>query len=295
MPRARPSTSKQQAPITSFFGAGDQQIPKKPKTLVSKHKSGSSFGQCPLCSRSFPLHSLARHASACNGPSTNADKMGKSAKEDLFYLEHQREPVPGLFIFENFITEEEERQILVELDRCQNNDVPWTPANFNGPHFGKRWGVHCDLRNRKVSAPEHPLPDFFEKILLPRLRRLRPMANIRPNEANAIDYRRKLGHYLSSHVDDRQLSKEPIANLSLAGDCYMTFGNEALHRNTLAATVRVWLPRRCLQVLTGKARYDFSHGIQNQDLHSDRRVSVTMRESPLTERLPPGIVSFQSL
>jgi hypothetical protein len=31
--------------------------------------------------------------------------------------------------------------------------------------------------------------------------------------------------------------------------------------------------------LTGRARYEFSHGIENNDLLSDRRVSVTMRET----------------
>jgi alkylated DNA repair dioxygenase AlkB len=103
-----------------------------------------------------------------------------------------------------------------------------------------------------------------------------------PNEANAIDYRRKQGHWLQAHVDDRRLSKEPIANLSLVGDCYMTYCNQAMHRNTAVKEKRVLLKRGTLQVLTGKARYDFSHAIANTDLLSDRRVSVTMRESPLT-------------
>jgi hypothetical protein len=45
---------------------------------------------------------------------------------------------------------------------------------------------------------------------------------------------------------------------------------------------RVLLKRGTLQVLTGNAGYDFSHAIANSDLLSDRRVSVTMRESPST-------------
>ena len=36
--------------------------------------------------------------------------------------------------------------------------------------------------------------------------------------------------------------------------------------------------------MTGRARYDFSHGISTSDIVSDRRVSVTMRESPLSAR-----------
>ena len=36
-------------------------------------------------------------------------------------------------------------------------------------------------------------------------------------------------------------------------------------------------------MLTGEARYSWEHGIRREDLHGDR-VSVTMRESPLTKK-----------
>lgn len=190
-------------------------------------------------------------------------------------------------MYENFITPEEEAQILAQLDgtnsEFESEFLPWKAANFNGTHHGKRWGVHCNLRDRQVGAAEHPLPQFIQQIILPKLKQLAPMKGCTPNEANAIDYRKASGHYLAAHVDDRQLSKEPIANLSLAGDCYMTFTNVATHRNAAVASHKVLLRRRCLQILTGKARYDFSHAIGHGDLLSDRRVSVTMRESPLTK------------
>lgn len=312
-----------QTPITSFFGcsshgggagvgnsASEKKLaPKSANKGLSLKKysrvKGSNFGQCPLCTRSFLLYKLEEHAANCRGappPATAAAGSNNNNPANIV-LVPSREPIPGLFLFEDFITEQEEAQILAELDgtttttdtshdtkdidesNIQNNGefLPWNASNFNGPHNGKRWGVHCNLRDRKVSAPENPLPRFVRSMLIPRLqKRVRPMTSITPNEANAIDYRRKLGHFLSDHVDDRKLSKEPIANLSLAGDCYMTFRNVAPQRNTAVTQARVWLPRRCLQVLTGRARYDFSHGIQNHDLCSDRRVSVTMRESPLT-------------
>jgi len=49
--------------------------------------------------------------------------------------------------------------------------------------------------------------------------------------------------------------------------------------------VKVLLKRRTLQILTGDARYNFSHGIKNEDLMSSSRISITMRESPLTEKI----------
>lgn len=109
-----------------------------------------------------------------------------------------------------------------------------------------------------------------------------------PNEANAIDYRRAGGDYLKAHVDDRRLSREPIANLSIVGDCVMTYRREKRRGGVEGgdgAVERVLLKRRTLQVLTGKARYDYSHGIGNEDLLSDRRISITIRESPISSSL----------
>ena len=305
------SSSKQQ-PLTAFFGGGTKrgqpiQVLRKSTTKRLRNANGSHFGSCPLCQGSFPYHQLERHASSCNGKSSaDAPTKKNPVKKDGVILSRSKptvakvsllprdnipptcEPIPGLFIYEEFITVEEERQILSELDGSDAASVgeflPWKLANFNGPHLGKRWGVHCNLRDRMVEAAENPLPNFVKQILMPKLLSLQPMNGCVPNEANAIDYRREQGHHLSAHVDDRKLSKESIANLSLAGDCYMTFRNVAPNRNTAVTVKRVLLKRRCLQILTGKARYDFSHEIQDADLLSDRRVSVTMRESPLTKR-----------
>eukprot|EP00978_Attheya_sp_CCMP212_P021556 scaffold63082_cov54-Attheya_sp.AAC.1 len=214
-------------------------------------------------------------------------EISQSPASTLAFIHPTSEPIPGLFLYEDFITTEEEEQILAALDKTSETapyDLPWKFAKFNGDHFGKRWGVHCNLRDRRVNAAENPLPPFITDLLLPKLLRVSSTKRSVPNEGNAIDYRRKQGHYLTNHVDDRQLSREPIANMSLVGDCYMTFRNEKQKTSSAPESHRVLLKRRTLQVLTGRARYDYSHGILNCDFLSDRRVSVTMRESPLTKK-----------
>lgn len=224
---------------------------------------------------------------------------------------------PGLYFFPDFISPDEERQILELLD--DPDALPaWKMGRFNGQHCGKRWGVHCNLRDRRVDAPEHPLPSWFHSIIVPRLHRLEcweqlakhkqqrrgpggrgdnnvnasssPVRIFTPNEANAIDYRRQRGDWLQAHIDDRKLSTEPIANLSLAGDCYMTFGNTKPQQpqSDRRKEYKMHLPRRGLQILTGPARYNYTHAIANSDLLSDRRVSITMRESPLTAKESSG-------
>ena len=196
----------------------------------------------------------------------------------------EQEHIPGLYLYENFITQEEEKLILSALDTETNN--PWKQSRFNGKNLGKRWGVHCNLRDRRVDVPQIPLPSFITDILIPKLNTISIMEGCIPNEANAIDYYKNYGHYLKHHVDDRFLSKEPIANLSLAGSCYMTFIYDKKNKNnntlSLPLKKKVLLRPKTLLILTGKSRYDYSHGIYHEDLLSTRRVSVTMRESPLS-------------
>ena len=266
---AASTKTKKQKRLTDFFG--NQNLPIK-----AKRPRESNFSTCPICQISFPRHRLESHASNCDGEKAKSPASLSKTKDKK--IPCSEEPLPGLFIYENFITLEEEEMIINYLD-CLDV-VKWKASRFNGKKLGKRWGVHCNLRDRRVDAPEWSLPDVITRILFPKLKMLG--FSFSPNEANSIDYRRSQGHWLQAHVDDRQLSKEPIANLSLAGDCYMTFRNQSKHRNLAVSEKKILLKRRCLQVLTGNARYDFSHGIDHKDLLSERRISVTMRESPLT-------------
>lgn len=315
-----------QKSLRSYFSAPEaerDELSKQPQQLYPVHHptkklrrkllvDGSHFGVCPLCLTSLPVHRLLIHASNCQGSQQQQPEpspcdaivvIGRVPRQHYQYSQ----PLPGLFLYQDFITVEEEREILRQLDGTTTPHqpqsttsssstittssttisapmefIPWKTLTFNGAHYGKRWGVHCNLRDRCVSAADVPLPHFMTAIILPKLRNLPPMMGCTPNEANAIDYRKAQGHHLQSHVDDRKLSKEPIANLSLAGDCYMTFRNMEPNRNISILEQKVLLRRRCIQILTGRARYDYAHGIDNKDLLSNRRVSITMRESPLT-------------
>ena len=100
-----------------------------------------------------------------------------------------------------------------------------------------------------------------------------------PNEANAIDYRRSLNHFLAPHCDDRRLSGAILVNLSLAGDARMRYTEDRpVARKGARAdpkSVLVLLPRRSLQVQTGRVRYSFRHGIAASNFLDERRVSVT--------------------
>jgi alkylated DNA repair protein alkB family protein 4 len=84
------------------------------------------------------------------------------------------------------------------------------------------------------------------------------------------------------------MSSGVLVNLSLLGDCVMTYApdkkdfdkkHNTPNRSRVRGAVDVFLPRRSLQIQSGSTRYDFSHAIRNENLLADRRVSVTFRES----------------
>lgn len=194
--------------------------------------------------------------------------------------------LPGLYVFDDFITEEEEAALLAYLDRpvraadagAAGGPVDprsnWKLSAFNGPHYGQRWGVRIDYAKRQLLPAETPLPTEFDCVVdKMKAGTFAPLRAFVPNEANAISYHRALGHFLSDHFDDRRFSGELLANLTLAGGCYMHYTNGK------APAVRVQLKRRSLQVVTGASRYNYKHGISNDELLDPRRVSITFRHS----------------
>jgi len=240
--------------------------------------------------------------------------------------------LPGHFVIEDFVTAAEETALVKFLDDEKRSGARWKPSGFNGKHLGKKWGVEVDLKRRTVKTEGvRPMPpellavaarlraiaaseldtssdtnssDDVEKVRKKGVKKMpravaSAVAGFAPNEANAIDYRRLSGMELRPHCDDRQLSSGVLVNLSLLGDCVMTYARDAKRKQKATRTilpdvlsrqdedetrseetaVDVFLPRRSLQVQTGETRYDFSHAIRNENLLADRRVSVTFRES----------------
>lgn len=196
--------------------------------------------------------------------------------------------IQGNFLVPDFISMEEEKELLRFLDDTNRLEPQWTLRNFNGPAYGQIWGIRTNLKARQLLEPIHPIPSIFG-ILIRRMRtglggpKQNPLAEFYPNEANALDYHRPRGHYLGAHCDDRYLSGPILVNLCLAGDATMTYTREnsrVSRHGSVGDDVdacRVYLPRRALQIQLGKVRYSYTHAIRHEDFHNDRRVSITFR------------------
>lgn len=235
---------------------------------------------CPQCGRKVPFLTINVHLDTCGLILPKRVKTNRPAPtHEAVEGDHGCRALLGHHVFMNFITEQEEEDLLRWIDTCA---PPWKTLRINGRHHGKKWGHFVNLRDRKVTLGDGPLPDPLLH-LVKRMRQSIPFLEMfLATDANAIEYIPNQGHELLPHVDDRQLTKDTLVNLSLAGDCIMTFQREGT--SSVELRREVLLPRRSLQVLQKDARYTYTHAIKNEHLLSSRRVSVTFRDSPVTEQ-----------
>jgi alkylated DNA repair dioxygenase AlkB len=197
-------------------------------------------------------------------------EMSKTSSPSFIY---------GHKVIENFITEEEEEELLRAIYDASEQTWNDRNASGNGHHNGKAWGVNADRARRKVFKAKREMPEAFQRIVLEKLRAndygykgLKEFG-FACNECNAIEYIQDQGHELRPHVDDRILSSDIIINLSMVGSCIMRY---RMNKNQ-GIEIAKDLPRFSLQIQGGKCRFEWEHGIRNEDLIDGKRVSLTFR------------------
>lgn len=205
------------------------------------------------------------------------------------FLANEIVELPGLYLIYNFVSEEEECSL--EKQFHNNTLVPWKHSSFNGHCLSKYFGVRTQfglpneirlVRQNDISQGEYPLPEFCEKYI-DRLQRAisensnrfpSELRSFRPTDCNVNYYEREKGDFLRPHFDDRALSGPILMNLSLSGAADMIYSNP--YTNNI---VSVHLPRRCLQLVTGPARWSFMHEIKAESILDSVRLSITWRQS----------------
>jgi hypothetical protein len=244
----------------------------------SGNSSSSRIGYvaCPICNQSLPDGMINVYLDSCLGQKrtmigndlTIEDKI-LSCKEHIL--------LQGVWIIHDFITEVEEIEIINELG---NDETPWG-QEMCGNYLSKRWGVkrtrERTVRVNNPSRGEYDMPAY----LLPYIDRLKSykmpsvLSIFRPNECNANSYMKAEKHDLAAHCDDRFLFGPVLMNLSLAGRCFMTISKG----DSEVGFVRIDLPKRCLQLVTGKARYDYKNRINECYILDAKRISITFRQA----------------
>lgn len=170
--------------------------------------------------------------------------------------------IPGLQYCPNFITAEEERALIEDIDQ-----QPWlNDLKRRVQHYGYKY----DYKARAVTDDAYlgPLPEWIDQVAqkLP----------FKPNQAIVNEY--LPGQGISAHVDCVPCFDDTIASLSLGSGAMMQFTNGNEKQD-------LYLKPRSIIILSEEARYKWTHAIPARKsdvidgfkLERGRRVSLTFR------------------
>ncbi|KAM4619733.1 alpha-ketoglutarate-dependent dioxygenase alkB homolog 4 isoform 2-T2 [Polymixia lowei] len=191
-------------------------------------------------------------------------------------------PFAGVFVWENFISEEEEKELIWKMDQ----------GVWNQSQSGRRkqdFGPKVNFKKQKVNLGGFcGLPKTSQDLVV-RMLQEPTLAGFQPVEQCNLDYHPHRGSAIDPHLDDSWLWGERLVTINMLSDTTLTMSlEEGLAELGLEEEVRVAvpLPRRSLVVLYSDARYRWKHAIHRKDINA-RRVCSTYRElSP--EFLPGG-------
>ena len=264
---------------------------------VSKNSQNSSkiiLVECPICSMKISESLVNLHIDSCIARKEKLelekDKLNLD-RSDLIPCSNVLESssqLHGLYFIKDFISEVEADSIIAKID---SHVTLWHNSKFNGFYMYKSYGYKTQfgvpgeerlVRVNKKDKGELDIPEFLLDLVnkFSDIMRSTPdcpklLKSFTPNECNVNNYIRDIGHFLLPHYDDRALSGPILMNLSLGCDAIMTFNSE--HNEE----IDVLLPKNCLQLVTGNARYNFKHSIRSTNIFGPRRVSVTWRQAGL--------------
>ncbi|XP_056602121.1 alpha-ketoglutarate-dependent dioxygenase alkB homolog 4 isoform X2 [Triplophysa dalaica] len=187
----------------------------------------------------------------------------------------------GVFLWENFVSEDEERELVAAMD-----ENVWRQSQS-----GRRkqdFGPKVNFKKKKVRAGDFTGLPAVSCCLVDRMRQTPLLASFKPVEQCNLDYDPIRGSAIDPHLDDSWLWGEHLVTINLLSDTVLTMSLDQgwEDMDTGESRVAVHLPRRSLVVLFGEARHRWKHAICRKDVHG-RRVCSTFRELS-AEFLPGG-------
>ncbi|KAF0688281.1 Aste57867_20151 [Aphanomyces stellatus] len=178
--------------------------------------------------------------------------------------------VPGLLIYKDFISPEQEMLLLAELDKSEwKNDVRARQVQHFGYVFNYKT-QKCD-----ESTPLDDMPPFCRSLI----DQMPSTFDGTPDQITANEY--LPGQGISAHIDTHSAFTASIGTLSLGHASVMEFRHPEDGR-----CEAFLLEPRALYIMTGASRYQWTHCVQprlfdvvdGQKVPRARRVSITFRK-----------------
>lgn len=234
---------------------------------------------------------LAKHRKHATAPSL---ALQQTDSKKILGISESKTSVPGLGLYETFVTAVEEQQILDFLNdgsRCS-----WrTDLSRRTMHFG---GTYCLMPPSTASSHEREQSKVLQAPSMPEelswlIDRMVTSGiferNKKPQYCIVNEYTGNLG--ISAHTENFQFG-EPVVGLSLLSSCPIRFrelakafdgsvrSGKAAKAERTGRVVDVQLPRRSLMVMKGESRWKWQHEIVGSSKGRGlgwRRVSLTFR------------------
>ncbi|XP_006641020.2 alpha-ketoglutarate-dependent dioxygenase alkB homolog 4 [Lepisosteus oculatus] len=177
-------------------------------------------------------------------------------------------PFPGVLLWENFVSEAEEQELVSAMDRDAWRD---SQSGRRKQDFGPK----VNFKKRRVRLGGFSGLPPCSRELVRRMGRAPLLGGFQPVEQCNLDYSPQRGSAIDPHLDDAWLWGERLVTLNLLSPTVLTMSRERAGAG--GVWVLVPLPRRALLALYGEARHQWEHAVRRQDIR-DRRVCVTFRE-----------------
>ncbi|MFB6306823.1 MAG: alpha-ketoglutarate-dependent dioxygenase AlkB [Flavobacteriales bacterium] len=178
--------------------------------------------------------------------------------------------VPGLQYVPDFITPNEQKKLWQSI----NKETWLTELKRRVQHYGWKY----DYKARAIDSSMYlgELPDWAQSVA-ERLYKERYLPN-KPDQLIVNEY--EPGQGIANHVDCEPCFGSTIVTISMGSQCVMDFINLNSREK-----IEVLLEQRSLAVLSGEARYNWTHGIaarktdnfKNVKTKRNLRISMTFR------------------
>uniref|UniRef100_T1J3X4 Fe2OG dioxygenase domain-containing protein n=1 Tax=Strigamia maritima TaxID=126957 RepID=T1J3X4_STRMM len=158
---------------------------------------------------------------------------------------------PGLVVYSDFITEDEEKKLLdclkLDEDSSTNSAVL---KHRRVKHFGYEFRYDSSTVDK-----ENPLKEQIPDVCQPFLHKLlqRNLILLKPDQLTVNRY--EPGQGIPPHIDTHSSFNDEIVSLSLGSSVVMNFTDSDSHK------IAVYVPRRSVLIMKGPSRYSWTHGI----------------------------------
>ncbi|KAL4714093.1 hypothetical protein ACJJTC_008447 [Scirpophaga incertulas] len=214
---------------------------------------------------------------------------------------------PGIYILLDFITANEERDLMKNID-----EMPWDISQSG--RRKQNFGPKTNFKKRKIMPGQFSGYPTFTKFLQDRFRQVTVLENYEVIEQCSLEYDPSKGASIDPHIDDCWIWGERIVTVNCLSDTVLTmtrFKGDNKKYNLSCATeyspildckgqiisdsnmlnafeiskptteddviIRIPMPRRSLLVIYGEPRYHWEHCVLREDI-SSRRVCIAYRE-----------------